>query len=191
MAENQTPVKKENPYKVVTGKARLSYVQVFNLNDDGKYSLAVLIPKTDTATVAKINAAIEKLKLDPKAQQVWGGKFLANYKSPLRDGDTERDTDEFPEYKGHWFFNASTKNKPQVVDQNVEPILSQDELYSGCYGRVSINLYAFNQDGGKGIAAGLNNVQKMADGERLGGRSNAEDDFGPVTEDEEAEGFLS
>lgn len=190
MAENQTQVKKENPYKVVTGKARLSYVQVFNVNDDGKYSLAVLIPKTDTATVAKINAAIEKLKQDPKAQQTWGGKFLANYKTPLRDGDTERDTDASPEYKGHWFLNASTKSKPQVVDQNVEPILSQDELYSGCYGRVSINFYAFNQDGGKGIAAGLNNVQKMADGDRLGGRSDAADDFGPVTEDEE-EGFLS
>lgn len=186
MADNQT--KAPNPYKVVTGKARLSYVQVFQLNDDGKYSLAVLIPKTDTATVAKINAVIEKLKLDPKAQQTWGGKFLANYKSPLRDGDTERDTDASPEYKGHWFLNASTKSKPDVVDQNVQPILSQDELYSGCYGRVSINFYAFNQEGGKGIAAGLNNVQKMADGERLGGRSSADEDFGPVTEEED---FLS
>lgn len=169
--------------KVVTGRARLSYVNLFtpraqNEGQDAKYSVCVLIPKSDTKTVNAIKAAIEAAKEAGKAS--WGGKVPAGLKVPLRDGDTERDT---AEYKGHWFINASSKNKPGVVDSNVQAILDSDQVYSGCYGRVSINFYAYNTNGNRGIAAGLGNVQKVADGEPLSGRSRAEDDFTAVEED--------
>ena len=147
--------------KVITGKVRLSYVNVFDLNDKGKYSVCLLIPKSDKATLDKIKNAIEAVKGDPKAATTWGGKHLASFKSPLRDGDTERDTEKAPEYKGHYFINCNTS----------------------CYARASINFYAFNVDGNKGIASGLNNVQKLADGERFGGGSRASEDFTAVEED--------
>lgn len=169
--------------KVVTGKTRLSYANLFQPRagmdgQDPKYSLCVLIPKTDTATVDKVKAAIEAAK--QAGQSVWGGKIPPGVKIPLRDGDTERDA---PEYKGHYFINASSKQRPNVVDAAVNPILDANEVYSGCYGRVSLNFYAYNQSGNKGIGAGLNNVQKVADGEPLSGRSRAEDDFSAVEED--------
>ena len=169
--------------KVITGKVRLSYVNVFDLNDKGKYSVCLLIPKSDKATLDKIKNAIEAVKGDPKAATTWGGKHLASFKSPLRDGDTERDTEKAPEYKGHYFINCNTSKKPDVVDMGLNPIMDKSEVYSGCYARASINFYAFNVDGNKGIASGLNNVQKLADGERFGGGSRASEDFTAVEED--------
>lgn len=171
--------------KVVTGKCLISYPWVWEPNEDGKYSVCLLIPKTDKATVAKIEAAIDAVKAQPKAAQVWGGKFLASFKTPLRDGDTERDLDKSPEYKGHWFINASSKNKPDVVDAQLNPILEKKEVYGGMFGRASINFYAYNFNGNKGIGAGLNNIQKLADGEPLGGAgSRAADDFEVVDDDD-------
>ncbi|NBT76541.1 MAG: DUF2815 family protein [Betaproteobacteria bacterium] len=171
------------PTKVVTGKVRLSYVNIFTprvgpSGGDPKYSVCVLIPKSDKATVDKVKAAVEAAKQAGTA--TFGGKVPAGVKSPLRDGDTER---EGPEYKGHYFINCNSKQRPNVVDAAVNPILSQDEVYSGCYGRVSINFYAYNQSGNKGVGAGLQNVQKIADGDPLSGRSRAEDDFSAVDED--------
>lgn len=189
MATTQT---KPNPTKVITGLVRLSYVNVFKPRKDEEsgresYSVMALIPKSDTATVAKINAAVDAVKNDPASQQVWGSKFLASFKTPLRDGDTERDTEESPEYAGHWFINVNSGTKPGVVDAHVQPVMDESAVYSGCYGKVSLNMYAYKQKGGVGIAAGLNNVQKIKDGERLGGgRSNPEDDFS--VESEEGEG---
>ena len=169
--------------KVVTGKVRLSYVNVFEpragMNGgDAKYSLCVLISKSDKATLDKIQKAVDAAKQAGAAQ--WGGKVPAGLKLPLRDGDTERDT---PEYKGHFFINCSSKQKPGVVDAAVNPILDQGEVYSGCYGRVSMNFYAYNQSGNRGIGAGLQNVQKLAEGEPLSGRSRAEDDFTAADDD--------
>lgn len=180
---------KPNPQRVVTGKVRFSYVNLFKTRKDettGRetYSVLILIPKTDTKTVSLINAAVESVKVDPKSQTVWGSKFLASFKLPLRDGDTERDTETSPEYKGHWFMNCNTTQKPEVVDADVQAIISEADVYSGCYGRVSVNFYAYKQNGGIGIAAGLNNAQKLADGEPLGNRSRAEDDFGPASDDD-------
>lgn len=169
--------------KLVTGKVRLSYVNVFDTNDKGKYSVAILIPKTDKATIDKVKAAIEAVKTDGKSATTWGSKWLASFKSPLRDGDTDRDVEKSPEYKGCYFINCNSNQKPGVVDAQLNPILDKGEVYSGCYGRVSINLYAFNVDGNKGIASGLNNLQKMADGDALSGRSRAEDDFTAVEDD--------
>jgi hypothetical protein len=171
------------PTKLVTGKVRLSYVNVFETNDKGKYSVAILIPKTDKATLDKVKAAIEAVKTDAKSATTWGSKFLASFKTPLRDGDTDRDVEKSPEYKGCYFVNCNSGQKPGVVDAQLNPILDKSEVYSGCYGRVSINLYPFNVDGNKGIAAGLNNLQKMAEGEPLSGRSRAEDDFTAVEDD--------
>jgi len=171
------------PTKVVTGKCRLSYVNVFQPRaakpgQKEKYSVCVLIPKTDTATINKVKAAVKAAA--EAGVGTLGGKIPAGLKNPLRDGDTERDA---PEYKGHYFINANSTQKPGVVDMNVQPILDPSEVYSGCYGRVSLNFYAYNQEGNKGIGAGLQNLQKMADGEPLSGRSRAEDDFTAAEED--------
>jgi hypothetical protein len=189
--EMAAPVKNTDT-KVVTGKARLSYVHVFEPHaiEDGqepKYSVCLLIPKSDKETLRKIKAAVEAAKTAGAAK--WGGKVPANLKTPLRDGDEERS--DQPEYEGHYFINCSSKTKPGVVDARVQPILDSTEIYSGCYGRASINFYAFNTAGNKGIACGLNNIQKLADGDYLGGRSRAEDDFDAVDDFEDDDDFLS
>lgn len=166
--------------KVITGKVRLSYVNIFTpkrFNDGGvdKYSCSVLIPKTDTKTMAKIKDAINAEIQDGIASK-WGGKKPANLHLPVRDGDAERPDDEA--YKGMWFFNATSKNKPGIVDAQRQAILDPEEIYSGCWGRVSVNFYPYNNNGNRGVAVGLNNVQKLSDGERLGGSyTPAEEDF--------------
>lgn len=166
------------PTKVIIGKVRFSYAHVFepkanNPGDEPKYSASILIDKKDKTSLDKVRAAIEAAKKEGLAKL--GGKIPANLKQPLRDGDEERPGDEA--YKGKFFISANSKRKPGVVDENLDPILDKDEFYSGCYGRASINFYAFNVPGNKGIAAGLNNVQKLEDGERLSGGTTAEEDF--------------
>lgn len=165
--------------KVVTGKVRFSYAHVFEAKamqegQDPKYSVAVLIPKNDEDTLAKIKGAIEEAKEAGKGK--WNGKIPPNLKLPLRDGDEERPDDEA--YQGHYFINANSTTRPGVVDENLNKIIDPDEFYSGCYGRASVNFYAFNVSGNRGIACGLNNLQKLEDGERLSGSSSAEEDFG-------------
>ena len=166
--------------KVITGNVRLSYAHLFEPygmdGQEAKYSVSVIIPKTDTETLKAIKEATELAKKNGVSK--WNGKVPANLKTPLRDGDTERPDDEA--YAGCYFLNASSKNRPGVVDQNVQPVMDANEVYSGCYARVSINFYAFNASGNKGIAAGLGNVQKLEDGEPLGGFTRAEDDFDSV-----------
>lgn len=164
--------------KVVTGMVRFSYAHVFepwagNPGDEPKFSVCLLIPKSDTETINRIKAAIQAAA--QAGINTLGGKIPANLKQPLRDGDAERP--DQPEYAGHYFINANSKTKPGVVDANLQPIIDTTEFYSGCYGRASVNFYAFNRNGNKGIACGLNHVQKLADGDFLGGRSRAEDDF--------------
>ena len=175
---------KSTETKVVTGKVRFSYVNVFEPRaveegQEPKYSVSILIPKTDKTTLAKIERAIEAAK--QQGLPMWGGKVPANLKTPLRDGDTDRPDD--PAYHGHYFINASSKIKPGVVDAQLNPIIDPTEFYSGCYGRASINFFPFNKAGNRGVAAGLNNLQKLADGDFLGGRSRPEDDFEPVLDD--------
>lgn len=171
--------------KVVTNEVRFSYCHVWtpdsiDPNDEPKYSVAILIPKHDTVTLQKIQTAIAAAAEAGKTKLA-GPNGQINYnilKTPLRDGDAERPDD--PSYVGHYFMNASSKSRPGVVDQNVQPIMNQSEFYSGCYGRASVNFYAFNAKGNKGIACGLNNVQKTRDGEALAGGSSPEEDFTPV-----------
>lgn len=159
---------------------RLSYANVWepqSINgSEPKYSVSVIIPKSDKATIQKIQQAVELAKQE--AISKFGGKIPANLKLPLRDGDIDRPDDEA--YANSYFINCNSKQKPQVVDQQVQPILDQAEVYSGCYGRVSVTFYGFNSNGNRGVAAGLGNIQKLKDGEPLGGRVRAEDEFGTV-----------
>lgn len=170
-----------NSTKVITGKVRFCYVNVFeptamNEGDTPKYNICVLIPKSDTATIDKIKKAIEAAKEAGKAKLAdKNGRIPANLKLPLRDGDEERPDD--PAFEDHYFINANSMRQPSIVDRSLNPIMSRDEFYSGCYGRASINFYAFNVSS-KGIAAGLNNLQKLEDGEMLAGGSTTEEDFG-------------
>lgn len=172
--------------KVVTGKVRLSYANVFEPKSvnggEEKYSSSILIPKSDKETLQKVKAAVDLLK--KQAMDANKGKLPPNFKTPLRDGDEERPDDEA--YAGHYFFNASSKNKPgiaKVVGKDAsgknkfQEITDTTEVYSGCYVKVSINFYLFNTNGSRGVAAGLNNIVKVQDGEFLGGRASVNDDF--------------
>ena len=155
-----------NPTKVITGvNTRWSYANVWQAKSINggtpKFSVSLIIPKSDTATVEKIKAAIKAAYEEGESKLKGNGKSvpaLSVIKTPLRDGDTERPDDEA--YKNCYFINANSATAPGIVD-----------------GRASINFYAFNSNGNKGIACGLNNLQKIRDGEPLGGKSRAEDDF--------------
>lgn len=172
--------------KVITGEVRFSYAHVWepaSINGgDEKYSVSILIPKSDTKTIKAIERAIEAAKEDGKTSK-FGGKIPANLKLPLRDGDVEREDDEA--YAGHYFVNANCKTKPGIVYKNGQPIIDSTEFYSGCYGHASITFFAFNSNGNRGIACGLNHLMKTADGEPLGGRNRAEDDFKGLIEDDD------
>lgn len=173
----------ENSTKVVTGKVRFCYVNVFkptamNEGDTPKYNICILISKTDKKTLENIQKAIDAAKLIGKAKLAnKNGQIPADaaLKLPLRDGDAERADD--PAFENCYFINANSNRKPSIVDRDLNPIMEKEEFYSGCYGRASINFYAFNVSS-KGIAAGLNNLQKLEDGEMLAGGSTAEEDFG-------------
>ena len=161
-------VNHKNPTKVVTGVVRLSYANVWepaSINGSNpKYSVSLIIPKTDTKTIDAINAAVDAAIKDGAAK--FGGKIpnKAALKLPLRDGDLERDDEA---YKGAYFVNANSTTAPQIVDRSVQPILDRAEVYSGCYARVSINFYAYNSAGKRGVGCGLRAVMKTRDGEPL------------------------
>ena len=175
---------KKNPTKVITGKHTvMSYL---NVNEPKaplgggkpKFSVSLIIPKSDTVTVNKIKAAIEAAYEEGQSKLKGTGKVvpaLTAIKTPLRDGDTDRPGDEA--YANAWFVNANSTTKPGVVDADCQPILDTSELYSGIVGRASVNFYAYNSNGNRGIACGLNNLQKLSNGTALGGKSRAEDDF--------------
>lgn len=172
-----------NPTKVITGKnTRWSYATVWEpkaINGGApKYSVSLIIPKSDTRTVEKVKAAIKAAYEEGQSKLKGNGRsvpLLSALKTPLRDGDTERPDDEA--YKNSYFINANSASAPGIVDADCNPILERSEVYSGVYGRASINFYAFNSNGNKGIACGLNNLQKIRDGEPLGSKTTAESDF--------------
>ena len=177
--------KQLNNTKIVTGIVRLSYANVWeprSINGGTeKYSVSLIIPKSDTETVDAINAAIDAAIQE--GAHKFGGKIpnRAALKLPLRDGDLERDDDA---YKGCWFVNANSTTAPQIVDQRVRPILERSEIYSGVYARVSISFYAFNSNGNRGVACGLGNIQKVKDGEPLGGKTSAAEEFTTLEDDD-------
>lgn len=186
----------KNPMKVITGKnTRFSYLNVNepkSINGSKpKYSVSLIIPKSDTVTIQKIRAAIKAAYEEGESKLRGNGRSvppLDTLKTPLRDGDRERPDDET--YKNCYFVNANSATKPGVVDANNNIILDTSELYSGIYGRASINFYAFNSNGNRGIACGLNALQKLRDGDPLGGHVNAETEFAGL-DDEDGDDFLS
>lgn len=180
--------------RIMLKNVRLSYAHVWEpqpareADREPKYATSIIIPKSDTAQIKKIEAAIEAL-LKAEGPAKFGGKIppRGTLKLPLRDGDTERDDEA---YRDSMFLNASSKTRPGIVDQNVEPILDRDEIYSGVYVNISIELYLFSVNGNRGVACGLGNIQKVRDGEALGGGAiKAESEFAVV--DDGASDFLA
>ena len=170
---------------VTTGEARLSYVHLFKPyayqpGQEEKYQVTVLVPKTDTDTMGRINAAIEAAKQRGISEK-WNGQCPPIVPVPVYDGDGVRPSDGMafgPECKGHWVMTASTKNKPQVVGiDNINCELSPADIYSGMYGRVTVRFFGYSNSGNKGIGCGLGNVLKTRDGEPLSGQASAASDF--------------
>ena len=181
--------------RVVTGpRSRFSFCHIWepkSINGgEPKYSMSVIIPKDDEETVARMNSAIEAAYREGESKLKGKGALppLSAIHTPLRDGDLDRPDD--PAYAGCWFLNANSDRAPGIVDAKAQPILDRSEVYSGCYGRVSLSFFAFNMNGNRGIACGLNNIQKLRDGEPLGGQLSAEQEFAGFGDDGE-EDFLS
>ena len=166
-----------NKVKVVTNKVRFSYANVFQPKaavEGGtpKYSVSIIIPKSDKETVTKLQKAFEDCKASNAA--FFGGTIPNGLKGGLRDGDEEKDD---PAYAGSYFINANSVKRPEVIDLDRNLIMDPSEFYSGCYGRASITFFPYNTQGSKGIACGLNNLMKTEEGEKLGGVSSAAADF--------------
>ncbi len=182
--------RKPIPTKVITGPdTRFSYLNVWDAKSVNggapKFSVSLIIPKGDLATVGRIRAAIQAAYEEGEAKLKGTGRTvppLSALKTPLRDGDLERPDD--PAYAGSYFLNANSSTAPGIVDAACNPIIDRSELYSGVYGRASVTMFAYNHQGNRGVACSLNHLQKLRDGEPLGGRSRAEDDFAaPADED--------
>ena len=177
--------------KVVTGRVRLSYVNLFEPrasgdNDKPKYSVLLLIPKTDKVTLGKIEAAT-KAAAQNGMHSKFGGSIPKNLATTLHDGDEESDLEKNPEAAGMMTMSVSSATKPGVVDIHKDEIFDSTAVYSGCYARVSLNAFPYNFNGKKGVSFALNHVQKLADGENLSGRTNPADDFDDL---EDAESII-
>lgn len=181
---NTTQAKPASTKCVIGPDTLFSYAHVFAPHaslqgQEPKYSVQLRIPKTNLAAIAKINASIQAAIEAGKS--TWGGKIPTGLKTPLRDGDVERPDD--PSYANHYFINASNKTKPGLVDNAMNEIIDPSDFYSGCIGNVSVNFFAYNVSGAKGIGCGLNNIQKLKDGTPLSGRARPEADFTAVDEE--------
>lgn len=169
--------------KVITGVVRLSYAHLFTPEaaqgaTEKKYSVSLIIKKSDKKTLALVKAAIQEA-IEKGKSDLWNGKLPKKaLKVPLRDGNEDRDEDD--NYAGCFFINASSKTKPGVVDIYRKPITDEEQVYSGCYAIASVNFYPYDTAGNIGIACGLNNIMKVKDGEFLGGRASADTDFADI-----------
>lgn len=167
--------------KVVTGKVRFSFCHIFKPQEpqgggDPKYSVTLLIPKSDTATLGKIKEAMAEAR-ENFCKRNGANALPAKFNHTLHDGDGVRPGgDPFgPECEGCYVITVSSKQKPVIVDNIRNPITDPAEVYSGCYGRASINFYGYNTAGKKGVSAGLLSVQKLHDGEPFGTVGSADD----------------
>lgn len=168
---------------VTTDRARLSFTHLFephanNPGQEAKYSVTVLVPKADIATKQRIDAAETAAKRQGVAK-CWGGNMPPMVATAIHDGDGVRPNGEAfgEECRDCWVFTASSKQPPQVVDVNLNPIINQSDVYSGCYARVCVNFFPYNSNGKRGVGIGLQAVQKLEDGEPLGGRVSAAEAF--------------
>jgi hypothetical protein len=147
---------------------------------EAKYSTTILLPKTDVATKMRIDAALNAAITEGISSK-WNGVRPPMLAIPVYDGEGVRPSDGMPfgeECKGHWVFTASTKQAPEIVDLSMQRIFNQTEIYSGIYARVSVRFFPYVSNGKKGIGCGLGPVQKIQDGEPLGGRVSAAAAFG-------------
>lgn len=188
------PTDTKNSTQLVTGPVRLSYVHVFepysnNPDQPEKYSCTLLIPKTDTKTIADIRAA-QKVALENGRGKVFGGKIPVKWQDTLHDGDEEADLERNPEYAGHWYMAVSSKVQPGIVDRKLNPIMDRSTIYSGCWARVQIGAFPFSNSGNKGVSFGLNHIMKWSDDEMLGGRQRAEDAFAGIADDDDDDDVL-
>lgn len=171
--------------KVVTGLVRLAFLKVWQPEvdkDDATkkfYKACLMIPKKDKQTIKKIEAAVEAA-----AAAQWAGKRPKGLRFPLHDGDEDQDLDKYPEFAGFMYLNCKAKKKPGLLDASREEILDEDEVYSGAWGKVSLNFYAYDRTDGKGIGVGLNAIQKLKDDENLSGGGWSKDDFEDEEEDD-------
>lgn len=194
MAKSTKSAEETAATKITLMNKRLSYVHVWEpkaMQDapEGakkKYSVSIIISKNDPQ-LAEIKAVIEVAKKNGLSSK-FGGKYPPNLKMPLRDGDTDRADHE--EYKDAYFISASSDRQPGIVDRKVKPILKQDEVYSGIYANVAVNFYPFAAGGSKGVACGLNHIQKTADGEALGGITTPEQEFTSLEDNEDGDDDL-
>jgi len=162
--------------RVMTPEFRVSFPNVFKpgraLQEgaEPKYGMSMLFPKGADLKALKAAAAAA-------AKEKWGDKIPKGIRDPFRDQGEK----EYEGYEdGAIFINATSKLKPGLVDSQREDIISDEEFYAGCYARATINAFAYDTAGNKGVAFGLNNVQKLRDGDPLGGRVRAADDFEAV-----------
>ena len=170
---------------------RVSYEHVWEAKSVNggapKFSVCCIIPKSDAATIAKLTQLIEQVKQGGIGK--WGGKIPATLKIPLRDGDADHPEDE--NYKGAMFLNANSDRQPSIIDRHCQPVMDQDEVYSGCYANVKLSLFAYNAANGasKGVGCGLVVVQKTKDGQRLAGGTGTEG-FGEIDGDDDDASYL-
>ena len=172
--------------QMTTSEVRLSYVHLDapyanpNTNADPKYQVTVLMPKSDVQAKARLDAAYQAAVQKGVAEK-WNGTMPPIIACSIHDGDGVRPStgEPFgPECKGHWVFTASSKNPVSLVDAGMNPIVQKGELYSGCYARVCVSLFPYNTAGKRGIGIGLEAVQKLRDGDPLGGGVSVADAFG-------------
>jgi len=183
---------------MITPLVRFSYLRVFEAraNQSGqlKFSASLLIPKSDTTGIAGLQAAIDAAIQKGIDTNKFTKAQIKSLRVPLRDGDEEFEAgNRGPEYKGHFFFNASSDNRPGVVKAQKGsapvPIFDENEFYSGCYGRADVNFFPYNQVGNRGVGVGLNNIMMVKEGDRLDGRMKAEDAFASFTNEEDSTDF--
>ena len=172
----------------ITG-VRFSYCNLFqpkapynNPQGEPKYSCTILVPKTNTAAKAVIDQAVAAA-IEAGVSAKWSGVRPPQPAICVHDGDGPRPSDGSAfgeECRGCWVFTASSKQPPFVVDAQVQPIIDPTQVYSGMWGNVNVNFFAYNSAGKKGIGCGLNGVQKTGDGDPLGSRLTAQEAFQPV-----------
>jgi hypothetical protein len=178
---------------VMTPKFRVSYPYVFKPQKpmqpggEEKYGVTMLFPKGADLTALKQEAAracIEK----------WGAdktKWPTNMRSPFRDQKEKVDKAgkiQTGHEAGAIFITATSKAQPGLVDSANQSLLQEKDFYAGCYARATVRAFAYDKAGNRGVSFGLQNVQKLSDGEPLGGRAKPEDEFEPVADESEAVG---
>lgn len=174
---------------ITINDVRFSYCNLFqpkppinNPTGEAKYSTTILIPKSNTAAKAAVDQAIAQA-IEAGVTSKWNGVRPPVPATPIHDGDGVRPSDGQPygeECRGCWVLTASSKNPPFVVDNQVQNIIDPTQVYSGMWGNVNVNFFAYNSAGKKGIGCGLNGVQKTRDGEPLTSRVTAQEAFQPV-----------